>query len=510
MARLTLVGGAYSTRSPISSTQKCINLFPEKNRSDGPQTMTHYQRAGRRALSRPPTAGPGRGVFRLSNGVGISVAGLSVYLIGTDWSQTQIGTLLVPESVPSAVSDNGTQAFMVDGSPVGYTWNIADGSGFSQIIDPSGTFTGGTHVGYIDTFLLWNIVGTRLFGSTLSNEIAFDPTFVAAKTAYPDLLQSIYINRHNIILLGLEKSEFWYDAGGVLFPFASLPGAFVEWGIQAPRSIASSDISCFWLAQSAVGAGLVVRQRGYDTKVISNYALSYAIQQLTRNGFDISDAIGYTFTRDGHVFYCLTFVSGNQTWVFDDSIGDPDLAWHQEGFTDRNGQLNRMRDTSQAFINGRNVTQDWQNGTLYEIDPDYYFDDVDEGDGQGQWAHPISCTRTFPQILLSVGPDGQPKYLDAQTVRLNNFIADIQNGDVANDLVGATYTPKVGLRVSWDRGKTFGDFVLQELGRTGEYGTTQKWGPLGIGRWPVLELNYSIPGATALNGGWISGMGLNV
>lgn len=470
--------------------------------------MTHYQRAGLRKLSLAPQAGSGRGVFRLSNGMGINVVGLNVYQVGPGFAQTLIGSLTVPNTVPSAVSDNGTEAFMVDGTPVGYTWNIADGSGFAQIIDPTGTFIGGTHVGYIDTFLLWNLIGTREFGSTYSNEIVFDPTWVAAKTAYPDILQTLYINRHNIILLGLEKSEFWYDAGGTLFPFASLPGAFIEWGIQAPRSIASSDISCFWLAQSAVGAGLVVRQRGYDTKVVSNYAISYAIQQMTRNGADISDAIGYSYTRDGHIFYVLTFVSGDQTWVYDDSIGDPETAWHQEGFTDHNGVLHRTRGTSQAFINGLNVTQDWQNGTLYEVDPDYYFDDVDEGDGRGPWAHSISCTRTFPQILLSIGPNGQPQYADGQTMRIKHFIADIENGNAALNIDGTP--PKVGLRLSFDRGKTFGETILHEMGTPGHYESTQKWGPLGIGRWPVLELNYSIPGATALNGGWIDASVLNI
>ncbi len=46
MARLPLLGGAYTARSVIANAQKCINLYPEKNQSDSPVPLTHYQRPG--------------------------------------------------------------------------------------------------------------------------------------------------------------------------------------------------------------------------------------------------------------------------------------------------------------------------------------------------------------------------------------------------------------------------------------------------------------------------------
>jgi hypothetical protein len=499
---MELLGGAYSTRSPLGLACRCIEVFPERNRKDGPETYTHYQRPGLRQLALAPLPARGRGVFRASNGNGYAVVGNNVYSVAQGFIYTQLGQLTspVPGTPLCSFRDNGTNAFLVDSSGFGYTWNITTNAGFAQIVDPTGTFQGSIKADYLDTFLLWVLPNSNLFGSTLSNELVFDPTYVAGKTGYPDPLQTLFVNRHELLLFGQVKSEIWYDAGNPLFPFAILPGAYIEWGCLAPRSVAAIDINVYWLGQGEFGDGLVLKQRGYQTTVISNYAISFAIQQMKRNGADLSDAIAFTYVLEGHIFYQLTFISGNQTWVFDESIADPELAWHQRGYTDAQGQLQRSRLVSAAFINNVLVGQDWQNGTLYQLDPDYYFDYVDDGDGQGAFARPISCTRTFPQIKISDGPQG-PQLLDGKTIRINSFTADFEGGEAPLNPNGSP--PQIGLRLSFDRSKRFGNFVLQNSGRPGQFDATPKWGPLGIGRYPVLELNWSIPGPAALNGGWI-------
>ena len=174
--------------------------------------------------------------------------------------------------------DNGTQILLVDGSTNGWTIDLRDNA-LAFVVDPTGTFNGADRVDTLDTYILWNMPGTRGWGSTLSGEIAFDALYFAAKAAYPDPLQTIICNRREIILPGSLKSEIWYDAGNAQFPFAELPGAYVEHGIAAKWSIASSDISVFWLGLDLQGQGVVFRQRGYETKAISNYALGYAVRK---------------------------------------------------------------------------------------------------------------------------------------------------------------------------------------------------------------------------------------
>ena len=74
MARLDLIGGAYAARSIIANAQRCINVYPEKNREDSVVPFTYYQRPGLKKQSSPPVAGIGRGVLRDSQGNGYAVA----------------------------------------------------------------------------------------------------------------------------------------------------------------------------------------------------------------------------------------------------------------------------------------------------------------------------------------------------------------------------------------------------------------------------------------------------
>jgi hypothetical protein len=494
---MELVGGAYSARSPIANAQKCVNLFPESNRSDGPlpKVMTHYQRPGLRLKWTPASAVPARGAYCASNGVGFYVAGNMLYQ-GSQSSNatwTAIGQLGTSTGAVSMI-DNGIDLWLVDGTPTSYRVSLASGA-FTILIDPTGTFTGAKRVDILDTFVLWPFLNSNLFGSSISGNLQFNNLFFAAKVGYPDNLQTLWVNMRNILLIGKYKSELWYDAGNQNFPFALLPGAYIEHGCLAINSVAAFDTNVVWLSQTLQGQNFIVRQRGYVTDIISNYALSYAINQMKRKGADLSDAIAYTYTQEGHAFYVITFQSGDQTWVYDLSINDPMNGWHQRGWTDPSGALHRERAQCRMYVNGEILVGDWQNGQLYALDPDHFTDDVING-----VSGPINYTRTFPKIQSGMS-QGQPVLSDGRNLRLTKFVADIECGNGPVDTNGLP--PQVGLRVSLDHGKTFGNYQMQSTGEIGEYSTQPKFAPMNLGRFPVLELNYSFAGQAALNGGWI-------
>lgn len=502
--RLPLIGGAYQARSNIASCTRCINLFPEKNPPSAIVPMTYYQRPGLLPLGKDPAnLAPVRCLYRATNGNGYCVIGQSVYAIAPDWTLTKLGTLTLLSSIPCKMADNGIQILLVDSSAIGYTINLIDNT-FSPITageDPDGFFQAGATVDFIDTFLLWSVPGTKQFKSTLSNQITpFDDTYVASKTDYADPLEALVVNRHEILLIGALKAEIWYDAGNAQFPFAELPGAYVEHGTCAPYSIASADISVFWLSQDLQGVGYVVRQRGYETTLISNHALSVAIRKMNDVG-TISDAIGYTYTQDGHAFYVLHFPSGNQTWVFDDAVGDPDLAWHQECWTDADGNLNRHRGNCAAFLYGKNVVGDWQNGTIYAMDLNTYTDTV------AGTVYPCSYIRTFQHVGLGqTDSQGVPATALGHMVQYKQFIADMQCGEGPGGPAGPDGVPtpdKISLRWSDNRGKTWGQAILQSNGVPGEFITQPKWGQAGAARDRIFELSHSIAGPAAINGAWV-------
>lgn len=459
--------------------------------------ITHYQRPGLRPLVSPPTPVPARGLYQASNGNCYAVLGIDVYSVSPSWQLAKLGSMENQlRTNPVSMIDNRTDLLLVDGSSFGYQIHLADNS-FSTVVDPTGTFVGADKVDYIDTFVLFNIPGGNQWGSTHSNNLVFDPLYVVGKTDYPDDLMTLIVNRHELLLIGALKTEIWYDAGNPNFPFAELPGAFFEHGTVAKYSVASADISVFWLGQDLQGSGVVFRGRGYQCTRISNHALEFQIRKMAAT-VGIADAIGYTYQLDGHVFYTLQFPKGNQTWVFDDSLGaKPDEAWHQEAWTDSDGNLNRHRGNCFASLHGTNVVGDWENGTLYALDPTVYTDTV------AGVAVPIVCIRTFPHIGTIEARTGQALRADGRMIQFHSFMADLECG---NGPVGS----QVLLRWSDDRGKTFTGESLQTAGDLGQYLTRPLWQGIGQARDRVFELEYAIPGATALNGAWIDGQVLAV
>lgn len=475
--------------------------------------MTHYQRPGLLPLL-AAAAGPVRGLYQATNGQGYAVAGQRVYTISANvnaatglasgWSMAQIGTLAAAVTTPVSMIDNRTTLFLVDGSSQGYSVNLASGA-FAPIVDPTGTFNGADKVDYLDTFFLFNIPGTNQFGATHSNSLVFDPLYVAGKTDYPDNLTTLMVNRHELLLIGQYKTEIWYDAGLANFPFAELPGAFHEHGSVAKYSVASADISVFWLSNSLQGGGRVYMARGYECKRISNYALEYAIRKM-KYATGINDAIGYCYTQDGHEFYNLHFPAGDQTWVFDTTTGD----WHQQAWTDpATGLLHRHRGNCYCNMYNTALVGDSSSGTIYQMNLDTYTDTLTPGASSG----PITFIRGFPHVLtteMNLGAPGLDREVASQgkQLKFNSMFLDLECGMGPLDASGAPAS--VRLSYSRDRGRTFSGAPMQTAGAPGQFLTHPTWRALGMSRDMVFEIEHSIAGPAALNGLWYDAEALEV
>jgi hypothetical protein len=403
------------------------------------------------------------------------------------------------------MQDNGTDIMLVDGTMTGYRINMGNNAIYT-ISDSTSTFLGADQVQYVDTFLIWNMPNSVFFGSTLSNELAFDGQYVAGKSGYPDNLKAIYVNRREIFLFGDLKTEVWYNSGGssvAPFPFQELPGTYIEHGIAAAWSRASHDINVYWLSRNLQGEGVVLSFRGYLTQRISNHALEEAIREM-QHKVGIDDAIGMAYQIDGHTNYMLTFPKGNQTWVYDSAIQDPMAAWHQECWTNpMNGTFERSRINCMAFINGQLAAGDWENGSIYGLDMDLYVDQVFVNSGDTSFTNcPIVCIRSFPHIGSARQAGGQQGMeIDGRRLQFTAFRADMECGTGPLDATGQP--AKVSLRWSDDRGRTFGNALLQNAGSPGEYLTQPQWLGMGVARDRIFEISHNIAGPAALNGAWV-------
>lgn len=458
-----------------------------------------------------------RGLYQASNGNGYAMLGYSLYLVDSSYrlifvGSTQSTTQGTGQTICSMI-DNGTTLLLVDSSRAvsgldgGWTINIWTNTQFTVMNDAA--WTGATRVDYLDTFVVWNeldVAGnnTRNFGSTLSNQITpLDATYVAGKTSYPDPILSIIVCKRQIILLGALKSEVWYNSGNSLFPFAELQGANIEHGCAAKYSVSSANDTVFWLSRDLQGQGFVLSHIGNQTKRVSNFALEYAIRLMYQNGGTIADAVGYCFQVDGHSFYVLSFPSGNQTWVYDMSVGDPELAWSQRAWVDSNGSLNRDRGVVGANLYGRNCVLDWEYGTLLEQSMTTYSDTV------ANVEYPILYLRTFPHLMSGTDPiTGQPILCNGKMVQHGRFQLDATMGTGPAGPNGGA-PPKFNLVWSDDRGASWGTPIALLAGENGKFGTRSDQRRLGQAMDRVYEVSWNFPGEVALNGAWVEGTVLN-
>jgi hypothetical protein len=464
MPPVNLLTGSYMARSVIANAQRCLNLFPEKNPEDAKAPFTCYPTPGLTKLGVCPNRAPYRGIYSASNGKVYAVVGQRLYYIRDNWSFEQLG-VLSSRVRPVSMVDNGIELVIVDG-PYGYRVDLTTNVFSSNM---GANFLGADKVGYLDTFLLFNQPNTGNFYVSESNSVVFDSLDIARKTAFPDRLVSLAVVHREIWLIGETTSEIWANTGAGDFQFEIVQGAFIEHGCVAKYSVAQHGDYLFWLSKDKDGYALVVAGAGQVARRISTRAIEHAITEYSK----IDDSIGLTYQFKGHVCYMLTFPTAQRTWVYDMT----EELWHEEAWTDSDGDEYEHRANAMAFGYGRNLVGDRQDGTLFELNPKDYTNN----------GLPIKRLRSMPTLSN-----------EDKRVSYTRFIASMEVGTILDDS-----DPQVSLRFSDNYGVSWSDPVLNTLGRIGAHETSLLWTRLGSGRNRVFELSWALPARTALNGAFV-------
>lgn len=514
--RLPLTGGMYQARSVIASAQRQVNLYAEKNEETAPFPFTYYLTPGLTPLIMGPGL-PSRCSYTASNGNFYEVIGSTVYSTSSSWQRTSLGTIGTA-TTPVSMADNGLVILIVDGSPNGYCIDMTSNA-FAAVTGQAGAFYGADRVDYMGTFFVLNRPGTAQWYLSLSlvnqanltgtvspdaTAAAFDPLDIASKAGYPDFLQGIIVMHSEAWLIGTKTTEVWYNAGNPDFAFGQLPGVFIEHGTVAKYSLAKQDLSVFWLSQDQQGQSIVVMGNQYAAKRISTHAIEQQIQSYST----VSDAIGFTYQQLGHVFYVLTFPSGDATWVYDVSEG----IWHERVWIDTDGTEHRHRANNCANAYGVNVVGDWQTGSLYQLDLGNLTD----------FGGSILRRRGFPtlrqdgsrveytrlllyydvgEIANSPSASNDIALLDQSGNPLLDNTGNVLDDDSSPAVITVLPGPQISLRYSDNGGKTWGNPLTKGIGATGDFNTSVVFSRLGVGRNRVFEVFWDCQAMTALNGG---------
>jgi hypothetical protein len=472
-----IVGQSYDAPDPYQDSQKCVNWYVEVSQDEKSKTPTALLGVpGKDALlSLGGVTAAVRGCWVLPGGnAAIWVVGATAWLVTVivpatqtsiaQFTTSQIGVLLTNNG-PVVIRDNGAggYAVMVDG-PYGYTYNIATGV-FAQIVDPA--FLGADRVAFIDGWLIFNQPGTQNFYTTAPTPytITFAGAFFAKNDTSSDQLVTLMENNRELWLIGERHSEVWYDAGGANFAFSRIPGVAPQIGCSAKHSIARLGSSLVWLGQSERGQNVVIQTDQYGYKDISTRAIEHQISQYPL----VSDAIGFTYEEEGHLFYVLTFPTADKTWCYDVSSE----MWHERAsFDQTTGTFHR--DRANCFVNFANLrlVGDFQTQTILRLNRQTYTDN----------GFPLIAVRRCPHLWSK--ENRERIFHNSLQVEFSPGVG-LQTGQGSN--------PQAMMRFSDDGGTTYGTIRTTTIGAAGRYKNRAMWRRLGTARDRVYEVSISDP-----------------
>jgi hypothetical protein len=220
-------------------------------------------------------------------------------------------------------------------------------------------------------------------------------------------------------------------------------------GILAKYSALFSQRFCYWVGRDSEGKGVVYRHEGGGRPVrISDHSTERNIAAME----DPSDAIGWYYESVGHYFYNLSFQEGNRTLTYDNTTN----LWHDRAQRDPvSGALNEIPFAAVSLHDGDVYAINYDNGKVYIVDDETFTDD----------GNPIVRER-----ILTVIPAEADRFTFYQSAAL---FCEYGNTPVDQD------DPKLMMKYSVDRGKTWSSERWQQVGGNNTYAGLVQWVGLG-------------------------------
>lgn len=485
MPQWGFVGPSYQAANPGQDNQACINWYVEIDPNEpNPQAPTMNSAEAKTALGllgvpglsalTSSYSGQVRGGWVLpGNTQALFVVGSTVVLAtarGTGSSAVfSFATLgsMTSTAGPVNIRDNGAGhvAVIVDGSTNLYVYKTDTGV-FSLFAGQN--YLGATNVMELDGWFVFNQPGTQKFFTSPNywdGVTDFDGTYFALKDNSQDNLVTLVQNNRELWMIGEATTEPWYNQGGVNFPFGRVDGAMIQMGCAAAQSVARTGKGLIWLGRSERGENSVVMTQGYQYTVVSTPAISWALNQYPV----VSDAIGYTYTEEGHEFYVLTLPTADVTWVYDLTT----QLWHQRAsFDPAAGKFHRQRVNCLVNFAGNRVGGDYANGRIYRQSRDYFADDQ----------YPLVALRRSAHV-----------WDKSDRARVMHSRLQIEFFPGCGLSTGQGSDPQAMLRWSNDGGQTWSNEHWTSIGQIGQTKGRVIWRRLGSARDRVYELRVSDP-----------------
>lgn len=302
-----------------------------------------------------------------------------------------------------------------------------------------------------------------------------DYGFITYAEWSPDNITAIKSNGTLLYTFGPKSTQIFTYNSDIDAPFVSPTNCANGIGIKAVNSAACVSDYLFFLGSSSIGENGIYQWKGNQLSKISTPDVERYISNMdNEKNIDVSDAIGQCWMEDGHLFYGISFISGDYTLVYDMT----ENLWHR-------------RSTKDQFTNAQhywrfNFATLHQNKLIFGTDDGYLVylksDKFTEYDGR-----PMIRIRRSGMMMT----DYKDYIVDSIKLICNN-----------GDHTDITLSPKIMLRYC-DNGGEWSNQELGLLGKQGQYNFETEFYNLGLHNIMSIEVSVSDPVNFAILGGKI-------
>lgn len=479
MGRFGFVGPSYTAHSTSVADEECINRYAESIESQG-SIVSSKAYGGANALSlrsyfQTPgivqfcgfPEGPMRG-SKEANGRLFVVAGAQLYeVVGggfTPWGA------IANDGNPACIAFNSIQLLIVAGGHA-YCFMLAS----NAITEVTGLLAGiPVQCKESDTYFIVSFRNSNKFQmSQVLDGTTWPGQLVNEVSVFPENITSIIVNHRELWILGLFHAQPYQNTGSAEI-YDVIPGALIELGSAATFSAELADNSVFWIGQDERGARMAWRSNGYTPARVSTHAVETDL--ATYSVAQISGMTSYSYQDAGHLFWVLYIPGSSWSWVYDISEGlwAKRAKWINNAFQAHWGW-------NHVYAFGKHLIGDWNSGNLYDMSLAYLTDlggtirRLRRAPTVGEemaWLTHVELT-----IDYDMGNGPQPPLLDG---------------------AGKPRPPQSMLRWSDDRGKTWSNEHILNLGFAGQTKARATQRRLGRSRYRVYEESMTDPVSAAI------------
>lgn len=331
--RVSFVAVPHQRGSDPNKDSRLVNFIPEVIDSpfqEGKQTFIR-KRPGLEAVTALPSASALRGIYYWSKyDTTFAVVGTNIYVYPTGGSVSLNGTFTTSTGAVGFTeftnSTGQTSLLFVDGIDIKYS---TDGSTISTVTNPQANLPAGfiPMPVVMDGYLFLAKAGTQtIFNSVLDDYTDWsDATQFIDAEMYPDTIQALAKNNNNVIAIGAQSMEYFYDAGiATGSPLQRQAAAVQQFGTSAPMTVVQTEKEVVLVGNTGNGGHTVWAVDGFKENEIGTTPIRLIINA---EGTAITNATAFCIRIAGQKLYYLNLTSRTLVYSFDTKV------WHEQNFS---------------------------------------------------------------------------------------------------------------------------------------------------------------------------------